>query len=194
MGVKNKKIVAIIGFSRSGKDICGDVFIGNGYKRVAFADKVKEDFINLPRNRFKLGFNNGKFHMGLTLQELEENKHLYRKEIIEFAERKRVDEPYYWVDKVKDKIEGYENIVITDLRRLPEIEYLESLKSKGYEVNYINVIRPLNNGGMFDMDGETSKTILWCEYNNLFSVRILNASSVEELIKTTNLVIQDLKL
>mgnify|MGYP001563857605 CR=1 FL=1 len=77
---------------------------------------------------------------------------------------------------------------------LPEIEYLESLKSKGYEVNYINVIRPLNNGGMFDMDGETSKTILWCEYNNLFSVRILNASSVEELIKTTNLVIQDLKL
>jgi len=47
------KVIAISGWKRSGKDTAAEVFIKNGYKRVGFADPLKDmvaDEYDVPRN------------------------------------------------------------------------------------------------------------------------------------------------
>lgn len=188
--MSKKNIVALISMAGFGKDSIGKIFIDKGYKRIAFADKVKEDFINLPRNKFRFNFSGG-----LTMYELEKDKDFYRNDLIKFAEEKRKSNELYWLNRVKADIEfGKENIVITDLRRIPEIDYLQDLKKQGHNVKIINIYRPYSNGGKFDNDGETCKAILYGEYGGFFDCRIVNASTQEELNKVVDQLIIDFKL
>lgn len=188
--MSKKTIIGIIAMAYSGKDTVGEMLTNKGYKRIAFADKVKEDFINLPRNKFRFNFSGG-----LTMDELEKDKDFYRNELIKFAEDKRKANEDYWLNKVKADIEsGDDNIVITDVRRIPEIDYLQDLKKQGYNVKLINIYRPYSNGGKFDSDGETCKAILYGEYGGFFDCRIINASTQEELKKVVDQLIIDFKL
>lgn len=188
--MSKKTIIGLCSFAGFGKDQVGKILVSKGYKRIAFADKVKEDFINLPVNQERFNFDKP-----LTLDELEKDKDYYRNRLIAYAEEMRNQDPLYWLKLVKDEIEnGEENIVITDVRRVPEIDYLNDLKEKGYNVKLINIYRPYSNGGKFDFDGETCKAILYGEYGGYFDCRIINASTQEELNNVVEQLIIDFKL
>ena len=90
-----------------------------------------------------------------------------------------------------DKYNNKCNIVITDVRRVSEIDYINELKAiyGPNNVQLIEIIRPIENRGEFDYDSETSKAICYARFHNYVDITIHNVSSPEDLSKTTENVI-----
>jgi hypothetical protein len=120
------RIILLSGYAGSGKDIVGSLFVERGYKRYAFADKVKS--FTAKRHGFPL-------EMTLT----QEGKNTIVKSvlgstatvrdflIIESARMKRErDDSAYWAAKVSRKISRHNEkfVVITDWRYKVEYEHL----------------------------------------------------------------------
>lgn len=179
-------IVMLLGMSKAGKDEVGKFFIKNGYKRYAFADAVKIEYAktnNLPLSEM---FN--------------EKKEFHRSGIIKHAEYKRVINKFHWINEIQnDLLFDYNNgidIVITDSRRIPEILFIKALKEL-YGTNNVvlcEVIRPIENGGEFDEDPETSKAIQYANFHNLVDYKIYNDKPSEDLKITVEEIIKNLKL
>lgn len=169
-------IIGLLGFSRAGKDSVAKPFISSGFKRIAFADLPK---IDVAKN------------LGITITELEEKKDEYRDIIIEYAENKRKINPKVWIDRALNNVDLNQDIIITDIRRIPELEYLIDLKEKGFDVKIFTVERLKENGGKFDTDGETCKAFVFGMFNNLFDGRILNAGTIEDLYTQSYAVMMD---
>lgn len=169
-------IVGLMGMARVGKDTTGAVYIENGYERYAFGDAVKKEYCEVN---------------GLTLEEIDgDNKEYHRTReggIIDTAEKKRKNNPFYWVDVIKDEIiEKHKkgiNIVITDIRRIPEIKFMDSLKEVfGKDnVKLYEVIKPKANDGVFDYDMNTSQTLLWGHWNCSVDGVIYNTETQTDL-------------
>lgn len=115
-------IYLISGVKGSGKDtfysnpekfiVCSPsgkrIIIPSG-KRLAFADEVKREMkieINIER----------------------EEKEKIRDEIVNFAQSKKKEDPFYWARKVSLQISEGEDVVITDWRFPEELEFLKKEK------------------------------------------------------------------
>jgi len=161
-------IVGIMGMSRVGKDVVGEVLTENGFKRYAFGDLVKNQYAE---------------ENNLPIEEMyNERKNFHRPGIIDHGEKKRINNPFYWIDAIKnDMLNDFKNgqpIVITDIRRIPELKFIKSLKdSFGPMINLVEVIRPLDNGGIFDEDAETSHAIVYAQYHHLVDITLYNIST-----------------
>lgn len=149
--LENKIILGLVGYAKSGKDTIAKKFIDEyGYHRVAFADNVKIEMNQYLREVvFEYIKNNGKYKEyqqfvfddldnGLLLKDgriltmddmnfLTEDipvKNRLRPFIIWYAEKLReINGEYYWINKAMEiDAKGYNNIILSDIRRAKELE------------------------------------------------------------------------
>ena len=100
------KIIIFSGKQYSGKDTVAKIMLAQmpGYKRCAMGDIIKLTY----------GEKNG-----LTYEEIEKNKPLYRQDLINLGNWGRAQDPDYWLKKI---IEQDGNIMVTDVRVPHEYE------------------------------------------------------------------------
>lgn len=107
-------LLGLCGYAGAGKDAVGSILTRRGYRRFAFADRLKQ----VAHDRH--GWNGEKDAPGRRL--LQTLGEWYRREV----------SPSYWIDQLESAMEaeGYiamwDNIVITDVRYLNEVEWIRS--------------------------------------------------------------------
>lgn len=104
------KIIIFSGKQYSGKDTAAKILLDNlrHYRRCAMGDIIKMTY--------------GK-QKGLTYEEIERNKSLYRADLIELGNWGRAQHPDYWLNKI---IAQDGNIVVTDVRVPHEYEIFKA--------------------------------------------------------------------
>ena len=104
------KIIIFSGKQYSGKDTAAKIMLDkmHDFKRCAMGDIIKITY--------------GK-EKGLTYEEIEQNKPLYRPDLIKLGNWGREQDPDYWLKKV---IEQEGNIIVTDVRVPHEYEVFKS--------------------------------------------------------------------
>jgi dephospho-CoA kinase len=111
------KIILLSGFAGAGKDTVASILVKQkGYTRFAFADPIKEEMateLNLPVDVFHTVEGKRRVVNGKTL----------RQYCIDHGERRRSEDPEYWVKETAKRIlqSDQEKIVISDWRLLPEL-------------------------------------------------------------------------
>ena len=103
---KNKRIIVFSGKQFSGKDTVAKILLEKfkSFKRVGIADAIKMRYSE---------------KTGLSLEEIEENKSKYRKDLIELGNWGRAQNPDYWLNTI---IEDNNNIIVTDIRMKHELD------------------------------------------------------------------------
>ena len=169
-------IVGLIGMSRHGKSTVASVFKNNNFVEYAYGDAVKKEYAELN---------------GFPLEEMyNEHKEKHRPGIIKHGEDKRLINPYHWINEISDEItndfKSKKNVIISDMRRIPEVDFFFGLKKKygNKKVFLFEIIRPPVNGGVFDEDAETSKALQYANYHNYIDIKVLNVSDEKTLIET----------
>lgn len=101
-----KKIIAVSGKQYCGKDTLAKLILEKfpNFRRVGIGDAIKIEY--------------GK-QKGLTFEEIEENKHLYRADLIELGNWGRAQSPLYWLHKI---IELEYDVIVPDMRVMKELE------------------------------------------------------------------------
>ena len=104
------KIIIFSGKQYSGKDTVAKIMLAKmqDYKRCAMGDIIK------------LTYGAKK---GLTYEEIEKNKPLYRQDLIDLGNWGRAQDPDYWLKKI---IEQQGNIMVTDVRVPHEYEVFKN--------------------------------------------------------------------
>lgn len=105
-----EKIIIFSGKQYSGKDTVAKIMLAEmkNYKRCAMGDIIK------------LTYGEQK---GLTYEEIEKNKPLYRQDLINLGNWGRAQDPDYWLKKI---IEQNGNIMVTDVRVPHEYEVFKN--------------------------------------------------------------------
>ncbi len=104
-----EKIIILSGKQYSGKDTVAKILLENltNFKRIGLGDAIKIEYGE---------------SKGLTFEEIEKNKHLYRQDLINLGNQRRSEDKDYWIKKVI-KMPG--NIVVPDVRVKRELEFFE---------------------------------------------------------------------
>lgn len=84
-------IVLLTGYAQQGKDEIGKILAKHGYQRIAFADELKEEAV-------ELGI--------LPTNYTEEDKIKARPDLVALGKRRRDEDPDYWLKKGIEKIAG----------------------------------------------------------------------------------------
>ena len=105
-----KKIIIFSGKQYSGKDTAAKIMLNllPEYKRCAMGDIIKLTY--------------GK-EKGLSYEEIERNKPLYRQDLIDLGNWGRAQDADYWLKKI---VEQNGNIIVTDVRVPHEYEVFKS--------------------------------------------------------------------
>jgi len=136
--LQNKVIIGLCGYGKSGKDFIAKNFVKDyGFHRVAFADNLKiqmnkylkktiYDYIGWAvRSGYELedGRTLSMDDMDFQTEDIPVKKKL-RPFIIWYGEMLReINGPYYWINQAfKIDAAGYDNIILSDVRRLKELE------------------------------------------------------------------------
>ena len=161
--MKNKKIIVISGKQFSGKDTVANIFCQclDGFTRIGLADALKLEF--------------GKAK-DLTLNEIERNKPLYRAELIDLGNKRRNDDPDYWIKKVMET-EG--NLIISDIRLIHELKTFKKLNAIAIRVESSREHRSLRG----HLVQETDQTETALDGYKEWDFVIENNGSCEELQK-----------
>ena len=197
--LNNKKIVGLIGFSGSGKDTVADYLVeNNGFTKIKFADSLKQymnyyliDLIHSDMTSKGVDISVDKINF---FSEDRSVKEIIRPYIIWFGEYIRENNgTFYWMNKLIEKTENYEKVVIADVRRVDELvlfadgnnfkekssktfeqigytEYDDKLKNKNPYDSYLFMI---NQYGLEDFDLLTHKAVVaaqrdWFVDNHIF--------------------------
>ena len=113
MNKQDKKIVVISGKQFSGKDTVANILKKylSTFKFAPLADAIKIEFSK---------------EKNLTFNEIERNKPIYRAELIVLGNKRRTEDPNYWIKKV---LSIDSNIIVTDIRLKYEIKTFEKLNA-----------------------------------------------------------------
>lgn len=119
------KIIIFSGKQYSGKDTAGKIMLDAmpDYRRCAMGDIIKLTY--------------GK-KKGLTYEEIEKNKPLYRQNLINLGNWGRAQDPDYWLKKI---IEQEGNIIVTDVRVPHEYEVFKAAGAIAIRVEASREIR-----------------------------------------------------
>lgn len=192
--LENKVIIGFLGYSKSGKDAIANRFVKKyEFQRIAFADNVKKEmnqyikhlvyedinFLTAPSEPTYLKLADIDF----TTEDLSLKRRL-RPYIIWYAELMReLNGVYYWINKAfENDADGFDKIVISDVRRLKELDVFEdsnsfrkksemSFASAGYfsehivseskkVKSYSSLLFYVNQYNLLDDDALTKETIL----------------------------------
>ncbi len=102
----NKKIIVFSGKQFSGKDTVAKILLEKlkGYKRIGIADAIKAEYSK---------------KTGLSIEEIEKNKSMYRQDLIDLGNYGRSIDPDYWLNSI---ISNPDNIIVTDIRVKHELD------------------------------------------------------------------------
>ena len=135
--IKNKLIVGLCGYARSGKDTLGNILVERlAFKRISFADMLKRDlndymkvsvFNDLQEKGINIDLKNIDFENPTSI----EIKEILRPYMIWYGEEmKRINGIHHWMNRALSQIGENDNkIVITDVRRINELTLFRNSRS-----------------------------------------------------------------
>ena len=134
-----KNIIVISGKQYSGKDTLAKILLEKlpNFKRIGIGDAIKIEY--------------GK-RKNLTFEQIEAQKHLYRKDLIELGNWGRSQSPDYWLKKIISQ-EG--KIVVTDVRIKHEYDVFKQAKAISIRVEADRTIREMRGGKLIGEDDIT---------------------------------------
>lgn len=167
------KILLFSGKQFSGKDTVAKIMLKKmpDYHRCAIGDSIK-----LTYGREK----------GLSYEEIEKNKALYRKDLITLGNWGRDQDPDYWLKKV---IEEDGNIMVTDVRVPHEYEVFKKAGAKSIRVEADREVRA-KRGTLIGEDDITEKGL---DHIKDWDYVVDNNSDYEHLERQVDKIIEDLK-
>ncbi len=172
-----EKIIVLSGKQYSGKDTAAKIILENltNYKRIGLGDAIKIEYGE---------------QKGLTFEEIENNKHLYRQDLINLGNKRRSEDSDYWIKKVI-KMPG--NIVVPDVRVKRELEYFKEANAFTIRVEATRETRS-NRGKLV---GETDITETDLDDIKDWDAVITNDTTYEDLqaqsLALANLIKEKLK-
>lgn len=106
----NKKIIVFSGKQFSGKDTVAKILLDKlkSFKRIGIADAIKLKYSK---------------DTGLSIEEIEKNKSVYRQDLINLGNWGRAENPDYWLNSIIN-YEG--NTIVTDIRVKHELDLFRS--------------------------------------------------------------------
>ena len=166
-----KKIIVFSGKQYSGKDTVAKILLENlkDFKRIGLGDAIKIEY--------------GKT-IGKTFDEIEAEKHLYRAELIKFANEKRAMDKDYWIKKI---VEYPDNVIVPDMRVKREYEFF---KSQGaYMIRVEASVEARSKRGTLVKADDPTETAL--DDVNDWDYIIYNESDYETLKENTQKLLQN---
>ena len=157
-----KKIIIISGKQYSGKDTLAKILLDKmpNFKRIGIGDAIKIEY--------------GK-QKGLTFEQIEMHKHLYRNDLIALGNWGREIDPDYWLKNISNMDE----IIIPDVRVEHEVEFF---KSQGaYLIRVESSYENRSKRGIITNDNDLTETAL-DDYKN-WNIIIENNSDYKNLIQ-----------
>ena len=105
-----KKIIVFSGKQYCGKDTVAKILLENfkNFKRIGLGDAIKIEY--------------GKT-IDKTFEQIEAEKHLYREDLITFANAKRAIDQDYWIKKI---VEYPFDVIVPDMRVQREYDFFKS--------------------------------------------------------------------
>ncbi len=110
MTKSDKKIIVFSGKQFSGKDTVAKILLNKfkTFKRIGIGDAIKLKYSE---------------KTGLSLEEIEKNKPLYRQDLIDLGDWGRAQDPDFWLNAI---IEYEGNTIVTDVRVKHELDLFRS--------------------------------------------------------------------
>lgn len=166
-------IIIFSGKQYSGKDTVAKIMLAEmpEFKRCAMGDIIKLTY--------------GK-EKGLTYEEIEKNKPLYRQDLIDLGNWGRSQSPDYWLNKI---IEQDGNIMVTDVRVPHEYEVFKSAGAISIRVEADRETRASRG----ELIGETDITEVGLDHITDWDYVIDNNSDYETLKEKVFQIIKELK-
>ena len=167
------KIIIFSGKQYSGKDTVAKIMLGEmqNYRRCAMRDIIKLTY--------------GK-EKGLSYEEIEKNKPMYRQDLINLGNWGRSQDPDYWLKKI---IEQEGNIMVTDVRVPHEYEVFKNSGAISIRIEADRDVRAKRG----ELVGETDITEVGLDNIKDWDYVIENNSDYESLVEKVNKIIRDLK-
>jgi len=164
------KIIIFSGKQFSGKDTAAKILLEAmpDYRRCAMGDIIKLTY--------------GK-EKGLTYEEIEKNKPMYRQDLINLGNWGRAQNPDYWLNKIVEQ-EG--NIVVTDVRVEHEYEVFKAAGAISIRVEATRETRSKRG----ELVGETDITEVGLDHVKNWDYVIDNNSDYENLKIQVNKIIE----
>ena len=130
--IKNKTIIGLCGYAGSGKDIIGSALEKRlNFKRVSFAMAIKkimdehmtqQVYEDLKKRGFEINLED----INQANPKNRDIKELIRPYLIWFGETvKQLNGQHYWTNRALEEVKDSKKIVITDVRRVNEIELFD---------------------------------------------------------------------
>lgn len=163
------KIIIFSGKQYSGKDTVAKILLEQmpDYKRCAMGDIIKLEY--------------GK-KKGLTYEEIEKNKPIYRQDLIDLGNWGRAQDPDYWLKKI---ISQPGNIIVTDVRVQHEYDVFKEAGAIAIRVEASRDTRAKRG----TLVGETDVTEIGLDHIKDWDFVIENNSDYESLkLKAFDLV------
>ena len=164
------KIIIFSGKQFSGKDTAAKILLEAmpEYRRCAMGDIIKLTY--------------GK-EKGLTYEEIEKNKPIYRQDLINLGNWGRAQNPDYWLNKIVEQ-EG--NIVVTDVRVEHEYEVFKTAGAISIRVEASRETRSKRG----ELVGETDITEVGLDHITDWDFIIDNNSDYENLKIQVNKILE----
>lgn len=168
------RIIIFSGKQYSGKDTAGKIMLElmPDFRRCAMGDIIKLTY--------------GK-EKGLTYEEIEKNKPLYRQDLINLGNWGRAQHPDYWLKKI---LEQDGNIMVTDVRVQHEYDMFKQAGAIAIRVEASRETR-LERGG--SLTGENDVTEIGLDHIKDWDYIIDNNSDYENLKKQVLRIVGELK-
>lgn len=206
--LNNKILIGLCGYSKSGKDTIARELVKNlGFKRISFADTLKEDLNENFRYSIWQDLKERGTHVEIEEMDFlnppnDEMKELLRPYMIWFGEKmKEINGPHHWTNRAFSKIlDSDKKLVITDVRRTNELQIFKNSKiyqeiriknrsELGLEnptflnsnSNYEHLLFFVNQIHNRDEDYLTQQTILRAQEDWLFADTIYVDSRIQDI-------------
>jgi|TARA_R110000796_G_scaffold40476_3_gene100241 dephospho-CoA kinase len=143
------KIIFLIGKAGSGKDTVAKLFADDGYKRLAFADALKKDYYS----EFCVNY--------CSDTEDRDFKEKHRQGLINYGEHMRNTQgKSYWIKEAFKNYDG-EDLIITDVRRDSEVNFIKLLKLSLSRVFFYYIDRHVeDNDGLTLLSIKESRSLI----------------------------------
>ena len=167
------KIIIFSGKQYSGKDTAAKIMLEkmSDFRRCAMGDIIKLTY--------------GK-QKGLSYDEIEKNKSIYRQDLINLGNWGRAQSPDYWLEKI---IEQEGNIIVTDVRVPHEYEVFKAAGAIAIRVEASRETR----ASRVELIGENDITETGLDNIKDWDFIIDNNGDYENLISQVNTIIEHLK-
>jgi phosphomevalonate kinase len=170
MKTNNRKLIVFSGKQFSGKDTVAKILLAKfpNFKRIGIADAIKIKFSEVT---------------GLSLEEIEKNKSIYRQDLINLGDWGRAQNPDFWLNSI---LEYKGDTIVTDIRVKHELDVFRSVGAFCIRVEANEEIRATR--GKLTSKNDSTETDLdnikdwdYIIYNNGTYENLTN--SIEDLVE-----------